>query len=90
MKTNYLLAVILIITLLLSLGISSFMDADAAQLQIDTPTLKPTLKVTNTPPPKVTSTPTATETPIDAPTVKPTVKVTNTPLPKPTNTPKTP
>ena len=44
MKKNYLLAAILIITLLLSLGIGSFMDDAAAQLQIDTPTLKPTTK----------------------------------------------
>ena len=58
MKKKYLLAVILIIALLFSLGISSFIDADATQLQIDTPTLKPTLKATNTPPTKLTSTPT--------------------------------
>ena len=96
MKKNYLLAVVLIITLLFSFGIGSFMDAAAAQLQIATPTLKPTLKATNTMPPKVTSTPTVkptdtpTNTPTDTPTVKPTVKATNTPLPKPTNTPKTP
>ena len=79
MKKNYLLAVILIIALFLSLGIGSLIDA-AAQLQIDTPTLKPTVKATNTPLPKLTSTP----------TVKPTLKATDTPLPKPTNTPTTP
>jgi hypothetical protein len=77
MKKNYLLAVILIIALVSSLGMSSFMDADAAQLQIDTPTLKPTVKATDTPLPKPTSTP----------TVKPTLKASDTPLPKPTNTP---
>jgi hypothetical protein len=88
MKKDYLLAVIIVITVLFFLGIGSFMDADAAQLQIDTPTLKPTVKATNTPPPKLTSTPTVkpTDTPIntptDTPTVKPTVKATNTPPPK--------
>ena len=71
-KKNYLPAVILIIALFLSLGIGAFMDADAAQLESDTPTLKPTVKVTNTPPSKLTSTP----------TVKPTVKATNSPPPK--------
>ena len=77
MKKKYLLAVILIITLLVSLGIGSFMDAAAAHLQIDTPTLKPTTKATNTPLPKLTSTP----------TVKPTTKAADTPPPKLTNTP---
>ena len=52
MKKNYVLAATLIITLFLSLGIGAFMDADAATLQIDTPTLKPTVKATNTPLPK--------------------------------------
>jgi hypothetical protein len=84
MKKNYLLAIILIITLLFSLGIGSFMDAAAAQLQIDTPTLKPTLKATNTPPPKPTNTPTV------KPTNTPTTKPTSTPTVKPTNTPTTP
>lgn len=90
MKKNYLLAAILVIALFFSVGIGSFMDADAAQLQIDTPALKPTVKATNTPLPKVTRTPTvkpsntntATNTPIDTPTVKPTLKATNPPPPK--------
>jgi hypothetical protein len=73
MKKIYLLAVILPITLLFLLGIGSFLAADAAQIESDTPTLKPTTKVTNTPPAKLTNTP----------TLKPTTKVTNTPPPKP-------
>jgi hypothetical protein len=93
MKKNYLFAATLIITLVLSLGIGSFMDAAAAQLQIDTPTLKPTIKATNTPLPKLTSTPTLkptntpTNTPTDTPTIKPTIKVTNTLPTKLTTTP---
>ena len=96
MKKNYLLAGILITTLLLFLGIGSFLEADAAQLQIETPTLKPTLKATNTPPPKLTSTPTVkptntpTNTATDTPPVKPTIKASNTPTVKQTNTPTTP
>jgi hypothetical protein len=83
MKKNYLLAVLLITTLLLSLGLGAFIDAAAAQLDVNTPTLKPTTKATNTPQPKVTSTPTVkpTDTPTDTPTTKPTTKA------PPTNTP---
>jgi hypothetical protein len=54
MKKDYLLAAILVVTLLLSLGIGSFMDASAQVL--DTPTMKPTLKATNTPQAKPTNT----------------------------------
>jgi hypothetical protein len=55
MKRNYLLAAILVATLLLSLRIGSFMDASAQVL--DTPTVKPILKATNTPQAKPTNTP---------------------------------
>ena len=55
MKRNYLLAAILVVTLLLSLGIGSFMAASAQVF--DTPTVKPTLKATNTPEAKPTNTP---------------------------------
>ena len=80
MKKSSLLATILILAFVLSLGLASFIDAAAAELLIDTPTAKPTTKVTNTPAPKLTSTP----------TTKPPAKVTNTPAPKLTNTPTIP
>ena len=87
MKKIYLLAVILPIALLFFLGIGSFLDADAAQIPTDTPTLKPTVKATNTQPPKVTNTPT--DTPTTKPSNTPTLKSTSTPTKNPTNTPTT-
>ena len=48
MKKKHLLALILPIALLVSLVVGSFMSADAAQITTDTPTLKPTVKATNT------------------------------------------
>jgi hypothetical protein len=68
MKKNYLLAGILIMTLLLFLGIGSFMDAAAAQVTIDTPMDKPTTKATNTSTTKPTATPTPTVKPTNTPT----------------------
>ena len=91
MKKIYLLAAILPITLLFFLGIGSYMDASAAQIPTDTPTLKPTIKATNTPPAKPTNTltNTPTNTPTATPTNTPTLKPTNTPTKIPTNTPTT-
>lgn len=55
MKMNYFLADIRMVTLLLSLGIGSFMDASAQVL--DTSTVRPTFTATNTPQAKPTNTP---------------------------------
>lgn len=52
---NYFLADIRMVTLLLSLGIGSFMDASAQVL--DTSTVRPTFTATNTPQAKPTNTP---------------------------------